>query len=288
MDPRDLVFSSHWALARISSAKFAAATMTFDLVNLDAPHRAHELRFVGIGLAAGISGKTLEPAYDTFTTRIAANFPSFDGAEAFFAEIATPVFSGYILNVWRGRSVLDPLATISAGGLSFSKSVSGDGGTRGRLSVHYGNGTPVGTVRNHLHLNIPDPEPPGPRRIAPHEPKKLVIENSLFDFDSATLNARAHGTLTQAMLFLSMRRKPRVIIEGHTDSVGKATYNVDLSRRRAEAVKAWFIAIGFPGADEFGIKALGESQPIAPNKNPDGTDNPAGRQKNRRVEVKWD
>src|SRR5262249_16098430 len=157
----------------------------------------------------------------------------------FFAEVSTPVFSGYILHIWRGGSVSNPLATISAGGLGLSKSISGDGGTRGRLSVHYGNGTPVGTVKKHLHLNPPHPEPLGPRHIAPHEPKRLVLDNSLFDFDSAALHSRAQAALTQAMVFLSLRKKPRVVIEGHTDSVGKATYNVDLSLRRAEAVKAW-------------------------------------------------
>ena len=50
----------------------------------------------------------------------------------------------------------------------------------------------------------------------------------------------------------------------------------------------WFVGVGFPGAVEFEIKALGESKPIAPNKNLDGTDDSAGRQQNRRVEIKWD
>jgi OOP family OmpA-OmpF porin len=57
---------------------------------------------------------------------------------------------------------------------------------------------------------------------------------------------------------------------------------MDLSLRRAQAVKEWFIRGNFPAANTFEVKGLGESRPIAPNKSR------AGRQKNRRVEIVYD
>lgn len=73
-------------------------------------------------------------------------------------------------------------------------------------------------------------------------------------------------------------------IDGHTDSRGGDDYNMVLSQRRADSVKNWLVAAGAVGGVLF-AKGLGESKPIALNENPDGTDNPEGRQKNRRVEI---
>ena len=73
-------------------------------------------------------------------------------------------------------------------------------------------------------------------------------------------------------------------IEGHTDSIGSANYNQQLSERRASAVKDWLVSHSdLP--DSTPIKGYGKTRPVAPNTNPDGSDDPTGRQKNRRVEV---
>ena len=75
-----------------------------------------------------------------------------------------------------------------------------------------------------------------------------------------------------------------MLIEGHTDSKGSSEANLALSKKRAESVRNWLV-------NEKGISAtittegLGETRPVAPNRNPDGTDNPEGRQKNRRVTI---
>ena len=69
-----------------------------------------------------------------------------------------------------------------------------------------------------------------------------------------------------------------VAIEGHTDSVGGDEYNQDLSERRAEAVRDYFVQQGIPaGAVE--ARGFGKSEPIASNETPEG------RQQNRRVEL---
>jgi outer membrane protein OmpA-like peptidoglycan-associated protein len=61
-------------------------------------------------------------------------------------------------------------------------------------------------------------------------------------------------------------------------------YNLALSRRRAETVARELIGQGLH-RERVTIQAYGEARPVAPNLNPDGTDNPAGRARNRRVEA---
>jgi OmpA-OmpF porin, OOP family len=84
---------------------------------------------------------------------------------------------------------------------------------------------------------------------------------------------------------LNNRQIRPVDIEGHTDSIGSPKYNLRLSRQRAESVKRFFIEEGVYGAEDFRVQTLGKPRPIAPNTNPDGSDNPEGRAKNRRVTV---
>jgi OmpA-OmpF porin, OOP family len=76
-----------------------------------------------------------------------------------------------------------------------------------------------------------------------------------------------------------------VTIEGHTDSIGSESYNQRLSERRALAVKHYLVSRGVAG-DRLDTVGYGESRPVAPNKTPDGKDNPEGRAMNRRAELK--
>jgi len=68
------------------------------------------------------------------------------------------------------------------------------------------------------------------------------------------------------------------MIEGHTDSVGGDDYNFELSRRRADSVRAYLVGQGI-APDRLTTVGRGEGVPIAAN------DSAAGRQRNRRVEV---
>jgi len=58
-----------------------------------------------------------------------------------------------------------------------------------------------------------------------------------------------------------------------------------LSDRRAAAVKTWLATTGGLAKTTFSTKGFGAKQPVAPNTKPDGSDDPDGRQKNRRVEI---
>lgn len=75
-----------------------------------------------------------------------------------------------------------------------------------------------------------------------------------------------------------------IILRGNTDSRGADGDNLVASRKRAEAVRDYMVAKGV-AADRIRIIALGETRPIAPNARPDGSDDPEGRAKNRRVDV---
>ncbi len=74
-------------------------------------------------------------------------------------------------------------------------------------------------------------------------------------------------------------------IDGYTDAKGSDAYNQGLSERRAEAVRRWFVANEGLQEVKFAAKGFGAKNPVAPNTKPDGSDDPNGRQKNRRVEI---
>src|SRR5438128_3315287 len=107
----------------------------------------------------------------------------------------------------------------------------------------------------------------------------------LFDFDKADILPKAEDTLSKAAAIIKQRAKGTVRVEGHTDSKGGADYNMRLSDRRAASVVSWFRTKGGLGSMTFATKGFGATQPGAPNRKPDGRDDPEGRQKNRRVEI---
>lgn len=75
-----------------------------------------------------------------------------------------------------------------------------------------------------------------------------------------------------------------IAVEGHTDSIGSAAYNLDLSKKRAQTVAQELIFNQTP-AERITVRGYGEQFPLEANTKPDGSDNPAARAKNRRVEV---
>lgn len=108
----------------------------------------------------------------------------------------------------------------------------------------------------------------------------------LFDFDKADVLPKAEDTLTKAANIIKERGpKGSVRVEGHTDGKGDENYNMKLSLRRAESVRSWFVQKGGLSGVNFTTKGFGKTQPVAPNTNPDGSDNPEGRAKNRRVTI---
>jgi OOP family OmpA-OmpF porin len=117
--------------------------------------------------------------------------------------------------------------------------------------------------------------PPAP---TPAMKKKIVLRNVNFDFDKATIRADAVPVLNEAAQILKEEGTVGVIVAGHTDSRGTEEYNMGLSQRRADAVKAYLVEAGV-AASRLRTEAFGESQPVASN------DTEEGRAQNRRVEL---
>jgi outer membrane protein OmpA-like peptidoglycan-associated protein len=107
----------------------------------------------------------------------------------------------------------------------------------------------------------------------------------LFDFDKDQIRGTAEPALKQAAELIRKAAKGTVRIEGHTDSKGADAYNVALSQRRARSVQKWLTEQGALSGVRFAIQGFGKSRPAVSNTKPDGSDDPDGRQKNRRVEI---
>jgi outer membrane protein OmpA-like peptidoglycan-associated protein len=130
----------------------------------------------------------------------------------------------------------------------------------------------------------PAPAPAAEAALAPKPAPVLTKEHPLvlkgvnFNFDSAKLRPEAFSILNQAAEDLKATNYPHVQIDGYTDSTGPAAYNLKLSARRAQSVKAYLISRGVP-ADTLATKGYGETHFVATNKTR------AGRFENRRVEM---
>jgi outer membrane protein OmpA-like peptidoglycan-associated protein len=107
----------------------------------------------------------------------------------------------------------------------------------------------------------------------------------LFDFNTSTIRSDAKSALDRVAEIIRSKSRGAVRIEGFTDSKGAADYNLRLSQSRAESVENWLIEReGLPGAG-FTARGFGATRFAAPNAKVDGSDDRAGRQRNRRVEI---
>lgn len=120
-----------------------------------------------------------------------------------------------------------------------------------------------------------------PGAIVTREGEGLVVtfaSGLLFDFDSDKLRAESRRNLDSLAKSLASFGDSKLLLVGHTDSVGTASYNLNLSQQRAAAVADYLVGRGVP-AVRLATSGRGETDPVAPN------DTDANRQLNRRVEV---
>jgi outer membrane protein OmpA-like peptidoglycan-associated protein len=106
----------------------------------------------------------------------------------------------------------------------------------------------------------------------------------LFDFGRHDLRPEAEPTLRKVAEVIRANPGP-VTVEGHTDAKGGDAYNLKLSERRATSVGDWLVRRAGLEPSRFRTLGFGKTRPVAPNASPDGGDDPAGRQRNRRVEI---
>lgn len=110
-----------------------------------------------------------------------------------------------------------------------------------------------------------------------------LSDAALFDFGKHDLRPDSAQTLDSLATALATTGAPALQISGHTDSVSDEAFNQRLSEDRAAAVADGLTDRGVAASLE--TSGYGETRPVAPNTTPDGADNPAGRQLNRRVEI---
>ncbi|MDF2991804.1 MAG: hypothetical protein K0S37_2318 [Microbacterium sp.] len=185
----------------------------------------------------------------------------------------------------------DGSGTFRSGSVEIQNFGDGSGTYRdGALEIrNFGDGT--GSVDG-VPVTV-DPVPPVPRlgvfppltALAPVASCGTTLTLSdavLFDFDSAAIRPDATAVLDSLAALLTEAQVPSAVVSGHTDAIGTDAENQELSERRAQAVVAALRE--HSSATTWTAEGYGESRPVAANEI-DGTDNPAGRQLNRRVEI---
>jgi outer membrane protein OmpA-like peptidoglycan-associated protein len=106
---------------------------------------------------------------------------------------------------------------------------------------------------------------------------RFLFENIYFDFDGDSLRPEAKKTMDELIAYSNENTHIQLELNANTDNLGDASYNKELSARRAEAAKNYLLSHGLH-KNSLIVRALGEAKPIA------GNTNPAGRTLNRRVE----
>lgn len=106
----------------------------------------------------------------------------------------------------------------------------------------------------------------------------VSLADILFDFNKATLKRDVEFNLVKVATILNQFEEMNVLVEGHTDAIGTDEYNLELSKKRAQAVSEFLISQGV-AAKRLSFEGYGKTRPVADN------DTDEGRQKNRRVDL---
>jgi outer membrane protein OmpA-like peptidoglycan-associated protein len=121
-----------------------------------------------------------------------------------------------------------------------------------------------------------------PGKLATEKSDTLWLRNILYAFDDYQLADEYQHYLSEVQKIMISNPSVTLTIEGHTDDIGPATYNLALSKKRAESVKSYILTKEIDNS-RIRVVEKGEDFPIALNRNPDGSDCPQGRKYNRRV-----
>jgi outer membrane protein OmpA-like peptidoglycan-associated protein len=298
---QDDVKTRLWSISFLSSvsggvprAKGAGGAMAvFDLFNRETG-RAHTMLVSAGGKASGlpVGASFRDSGYIKFTTTKPASFPDFHDTRAKLVMKDRIAKSWRTLTVYQSLTSLEKLMNVKVNNWNPTGWQKFQG--HGISKIYYSDGKPIGDPDLEPRVDVPTNEVPDDRFQVKENDLGYVIRlpsKVLFDWDKDTLHYEAEEHLSDAMTFIN--RLPdhfhRIEVEGHTDSTEKRPgYNMDLSMRRARTVLNYMVRNkwAFDRDYEFGAaRGLGATKPIAPNSNADGSDNRAGREQNRRVEI---
>ncbi|BDU16738.1 OmpA family protein [Lysobacter auxotrophicus] len=295
--PQDAVKTDRWSIAFLSSVgggakKVGGAIGLFDLMNRET-NRAHRMSISALGKTSGlpVGVSFRDSGYVKFKTRVPMSFADFHD------RLARLTLKDRIGKSWRSVTVYDvdkvkELMRVEVDNWNLTGWHGFNG--LGRTSIHYGNGRPTGNPDYDLKLNLPAKEDvPVGFKVATFD-FGLVIRapgDVLFDFDTDWLHYQADQTLSDIIRYINTLPPGyvRIGVEGHTDSVEKKPgYNLALSKRRAQSVLNYFTRNKWAFNRDYAFDAargFGATKPVEPNRKPDGSDNPDGRARNRRVEI---
>lgn len=116
--------------------------------------------------------------------------------------------------------------------------------------------------------------------IREKERKNFEFQPIYFDYDKAEIRPEYYNFLKKMARVVDGHSDLRIKVTGHTDGDGSDAYNIELSKRRAEAIVNHFVSLGL-SKDRIVIDFKGESQPV------DNNTTPEGKQKNRRVDFSF-
>ncbi|TWW01165.1 OmpA family protein [Chitinophaga pinensis] len=113
----------------------------------------------------------------------------------------------------------------------------------------------------------------------------ITMQEIYYELNEFILTPASHPALDKLVALLKDHPQMEIEISAHTDNTGSAAYNQQLSEKRALNCVAYLVEKGID-KQRLQYKGYGATKPVAPNTNPDGTDNPEGRRLNRRIELR--
>ena len=237
--------------------------------------------------------------YSNADTMVSINVEA-DGSGTYSTTTTSIILNGNGGGNYSNTTSMETIINNGDGSGQFSKGTvtiinNGDGTgsySDGKLTIQ-NNGDGTATVNGATVKDAPKVEKvaklgkfPPVESLKPVESCGTVItleDGVLFDFGKSDIRPDAAQTLKSLAGVLNNAKVPTAHIYGHTDSISDEAFNLQLSQKRADAVSAELKKDGVSAM--LDATGYGESKPVAPNENADGTDNPAGRALNRRVEI---
>lgn len=237
--------------------------------------------------------------YSNADTMVSINVEA-DGSGTYSTTTTSIILNGTGGGNYSNTTSMETIINNGDGSGQFSKGTvtiinNGDGTgsySDGKLTIQ-NNGDGTATVNGATVKDAPKVEKvaklgkfPPVESLKPVESCGTVItleDGVLFDFGKSDIRSDAAQTLKSLAGVLNNAKVPAAHIYGHTDSISDEAFNLQLSQERADAVSAELKKDGVSAM--LDATGYGESKPVAPNENADGSDNPAGRALNRRVEI---